>query len=281
MVREIGQFPISSTTAGQTIDSTRHPVYRCIGVRPVGVPSSIHSRRKANLASNVQGRRRLGRHTVRRIAIKMAALERRLASIRIPRGYRPDKFGKVVRYELHHFSDASSTGYGQCSYLRLINEKGNVHCALVMGKARVTPLRVVTIPRLELQAAIVSVKVSKFLRQELEYKEISEYFWTDSRVVLGYIGNDAKRFHVYVANRVQKIRDATEPQQWHYVSSENNPADHASRGIDAKGLLSSNWFNGPSFLWERELPDELTHLGEQFVLSTSVLLYHALCNKCY
>ena len=89
-----------------------------------------------------------------------------LASVKISRGYQPENFGKVVKYELHHFSDASSTGYGQCSYLRLINQKGNVHCALIMGKARVTPLRVFTTPRLELQAAIVSVKVSKFLQQE-------------------------------------------------------------------------------------------------------------------
>ena len=185
-----------------------------------------------------------------------------LASVKISRGYQPENFGKVVKYELHHFSDASSTGYGQCSYLRLINQKGNVHCALIMGKARVTPLRVFTIPRLELQAAIVSVKVSKFLQQELEYKEISEFFWTDSKVVLGYIGNDAKRFHVYVANRVQKIRDATEPHQWNYVPSERNPADHASRGLDAKGMLKSNWFDGPSFLWERRLPIEVTQVGE-------------------
>ena len=125
-----------------------------------------------------------------------------------------------------------------------------------------TPLRVFTTPRLELQAAIVSVKVSKFLQQELEYKEISEFFWTDSKVVLGYVGNDAKRFHVYVANRVQKIRDATAPHQWNYIPSERNPADHASRGLDAKGLLKSNWFDGPSFLWERRLPIEVTQVGE-------------------
>ena len=107
-----------------------------------------------------------------------------------------------------------------------------------------TPLRVVTIPRLELQVPMVSVKVSNLLHQELEYVDVSEYFWTHSNVVLGYIGNDAKRFHVYVANRIQMIKEATEPNQWHYVATEKNPADYASRGLGATELISSNWFSG-------------------------------------
>ena len=179
-----------------------------------------------------------------------------LASTKIPRCYKPEGFGKVVSAELHHFSDASMTGYGQCSYLRLVDEHGKVHCSLVMGKARVTPLKITTIPRLELTAAVVSLRVSAMLRQELDEKDIKEFFWTDSKVVLGYISNDARRFHVFVANRVQQIRDRTTPDQWRYVRSEENPADHASRGLSAKELTVSNWFQGPSFLWEREIPDE-------------------------
>lgn len=97
-----------------------------------------------------------------------------------------------------------------------------VHCALVIAKARVAPLKVVTIPRLELTAAVLSVKVSLFLKRELNLPIDREYFWTDSKVVLGYINNEARRFHVYVANRVQIIRDATEPHQWHYIESASN-----------------------------------------------------------
>ena len=72
-----------------------------------------------------------------------------------------------------------------------------------MGKSRVTPLKPVTIPRLELTAAIVSSKISCMLRKEVEYTQIQEIFWTDSKMVLGYINNDARRFHVFVGNRVQ------------------------------------------------------------------------------
>ena len=96
-----------------------------------------------------------------------------------------------------------------------------------MGKSRVTPLKMVTIPRLELTAAVLSVKISKVLKTALTYKIDSEHLWTDSIIVLGYINNGVKRFHVYVANRIQQIKDHTSVSQWKHVKTENNPADHA------------------------------------------------------
>ena len=63
--------------------------------------------------------------------------------------------------------------------------------------------------------AVVSSAVSKMVEEELELRIDQEYFWTDSQVVLGYINNDARRFHVFVANRVQRIRDATDTTQWY------------------------------------------------------------------
>ena len=173
--------------------------------------------------------------------------------IHVARCYQPAGFGKVIKTELHHFSDASTTGYGQCTYLRLKNERGDIHCVLLMGKARVSPLKVTTIPRLELTAAVVSVAVSNMLKEELGYCNVEEFFWTDSKVVLGYINNDARRFHTFVANRVQKIRHASAPKQWFYVPTDENPADDASRGKTVDELLSSDWFTGPSFLWKREI----------------------------
>ena len=173
-----------------------------------------------------------------------------LEKLKIPRCFKPKNFGPVKTVELHHFSDASFTGYGQSSYLRLVDEQGQVHCSLALGKARVTPLRQVSIPRLELTAAVLSVKMSSLLRNELKYDNIAEYFWSDSKVVLGYIANEARRFHVFVGNRVQQIRDVTEVDQWNYVQTKDNPADCASRGLTADSLVnSSTWFSGPQFLW--------------------------------
>ena len=82
-----------------------------------------------------------------------------------------------------------------------------------MGKSRITPLKPITIPRLELTAALVSSKMSGMLRKELEYEPLKEIFWTDSKTVLGYINNDSRRFHAFVGNRVQEICERTSPNQ--------------------------------------------------------------------
>ena len=174
-----------------------------------------------------------------------------LERLQIQRCFKPKLFGKIKSMELHHFSDASLKGYGQCSYIRLVNEEDKVHCSFVIGKARVTPLKQVTIPRLELTAATISARMSRFLRSELKYQEIKEYFWTDSNIVLGYVSNVAKRFHTYVANRVQEIRDATDPTSWNHIDTKDNPADDASRGLEAADLVNGcRWLNSPRFLRE-------------------------------
>ena len=156
----------------------------------------------------------------------------------------------LKKVEPHQFLDASTEGYGQCSYLRLVDTRNRVNCSLVMGKARVTPLKPVTIPRLELTATVVSVRVSEMLRRELRYNEIKKAFWTNSKVVQAYIHNDARRFHTFVVNRVQQIREHTVPDQWKYIEGKKNPADEASRGLSPNDLLqSSRSLRGPpSFL---------------------------------
>ena len=122
-----------------------------------------------------------------------------------------------------------------------------------MGKARVAPKKTVSIPRLELAAATVSAKMTDALKDELTYEGLQEYYWTDSKVVLGYISNDSKRFHVYVANRVQLIQDLSSPSQWRYVNSAENPADEGSRGMTAKQFVErSKWLEGPEFLKNSE-----------------------------
>lgn len=91
-----------------------------------------------------------------------------LSLIKIARCYGPSTFKDVQQYELHHFSDASVSGCGVCSYLRSVTKSGEVHCTLVMGKARVAPTKVTTIPRLELSAAVVATRTGDLLKRELE-----------------------------------------------------------------------------------------------------------------
>ncbi|XP_070180319.1 uncharacterized protein [Littorina saxatilis] len=180
----------------------------------------------------------------------------RLKDVKIPRCYQPESFGTPTNVELHHFSDASLSGYGQCSYLQLKNNDGQVHCSLVMAKARVAPLKATTVPRLELQGAVLSVNTAKVLDAELGYPSITHHYWTDSMVVLGYIKNETARYHMYVANRVEQIRQFSQPQQWSYVPTSKNPADHASRGLSVDEISTSNWLTGPEFLWKGEITAE-------------------------
>jgi len=174
-----------------------------------------------------------------------------LVKLKVPRCFKGENSGSIKTAKLHSFSDASQEGYGQCLYLRLVAQENYAHCSLVAGKARVTPLKGSTIPRLELAATTTSAKMSKFLRTELTYQDLVEYYHTDSQVVLGYITNESHRFHVYVANRVQQIREISDPNAWMYVDTSENPAEDVSRGLTARQLLDdSRWLKGPEFLWK-------------------------------
>ena len=73
-----------------------------------------------------------------------------------------------------------------------------------------------------------------------------EIFWTDSEVVLAYIRNEAKRFKIFVANRIELIKEHSDECQWFYISSKQNPADHAPGGIDTCNQNKvKEWLLGP------------------------------------
>ncbi|XP_044165857.1 uncharacterized protein LOC122949868 [Acropora millepora] len=177
----------------------------------------------------------------------------KLSQFAIERYLKPANFGRIVCSQLHHFSDASEIGFGSVSYLRLSDSHGGIHCTILQGKSRLVPLKQVTIPRLELSAAVISVQLDKVLKRELDFPLAEKsVFWTDSTSVLRYIRNETKRFHTFVANRIAIIRDGSDPDQWRHVGGDLNPADDLFRGLSVKALLSSDrWIKGPAFLWEQ------------------------------
>ena len=176
-----------------------------------------------------------------------------LEQVNLPRCFKPKGVGDLTDIQLHHFSDASEVGYGAASYLRLKDDAGHIHCSLVFAKSRVAPLKTITIPRMELTAASVSAKLHKFLKEQLDLPIHRSVFWTDSTIVLQYLRNEAKRFQIFVANRLAIIHDVSSSRQWRHVDSQSNPADLASRGllsIDSEKLRL--WLEGPDFLKEEE-----------------------------
>ena len=129
-----------------------------------------------------------------------------LKDLSLPRCFKPPHFGKVTSIQLHHFADASETGYGIVSYIRQINDHGDIHCSFVVSRSRVAPLKRITIPRMELTAAVLAVKMDATLCKELTLPSHLSVFWTDSMTVLRYIANTSTRFQTFVANRISLIR---------------------------------------------------------------------------
>lgn len=172
----------------------------------------------------------------------------KLEEFSIDRCFKPPDFGNVVSCQLHYFSDASQLAYGAVCYLRLVNSRGDIHCFFVMGKSRLAPLKPVTIPRMELSAAVLSTRLDRMLQEELEYTIEESIYWTDSTCVLRYVENEDKRFQTFVANRVSAIHEQSSPMQWRYVETKLNPADDASRGMTVEAIAKSNrWSRGPHF----------------------------------
>ena len=176
--------------------------------------------------------------------------------------------------ELHIFTDASEIAYGAAAYLKVTTETG-VHVSLMMDKSRVAPLKAISIPRLELTAATVGAKLSRFILDELDVDDISVHFWTESMTVLRYLRNVATRFKIFVAHRVQQIQDVSDVNAWNYVPSEKNPADLPSRGISPiEDDKLKFWLGGPQFLRENT---EYTRLFEEPINAQSDLEVRCTC----
>ncbi|XP_067045816.1 uncharacterized protein [Acropora muricata] len=177
----------------------------------------------------------------------------KLSQVAIPRHLKPADFGEVRSCHLHHFADASQVVYGAVAYVRFESANRQIHCSFLASKSRLAHVKPMTIPRLELSAAVLAVRIDRSLREELEFTIDKSVFWSDSTSVLQYIRNQDKRFRTFVANRLAVIRDGSQPTQWKYVPTSDNPADLVSRGTSVEELIhQSRWFSGPKFLWKEE-----------------------------
>ena len=144
-------------------------------------------------------------------------------------------------------------GYGAVAYLRFVDVFNGMRCSYVMGKARLAPIHEITIPRLELSAAVISVKLNQIIRRELEIKIDGVNYWTDSTTALKRLNNDTKRFHTFESNRLTTIRSLWSTSDWRYVNRNDNPADDASKGLRLDEMMkNSRWLNGLAFLWKEE-----------------------------
>ena len=178
----------------------------------------------------------------------------RLAEINIPRSYFSGPFQHL---EFHMFGDSSQDIFSAVGFLR-----AQVTCtsgeflselAFVLGKALVEPMKVMTVSKLELQAALLAVRLKREICRALTVTVGKVFMWTDSTIVLQWI-NSTNKHPIFIGNRASEILENTSVNQGNHVATCDNPADAGTRGMFAEVLQSSSWVRGPDFLRTKQFP---------------------------
>jgi len=189
--------------------------------------------------------------------------------IAIPRPYSVC-MRKRQSVQLHVFCDASEQAFAAVAYMR-ITLPDRVDVAFLIGKTRVAPLRPISIPRLELQAAVMGARLASSLKNYHSIKFDETYLWSDSRTVLCWIRSDVRKYKQFVAHRVGEILETTEVGSWRWIPTTANVADDATRDVKPAELNStSRWLLGPSFLhhpeheWPKETKADMVLINSQF-----------------
>ncbi len=164
-----------------------------------------------------------------------------LESFKLPRHHKYFT-PQVSQPEIHMFCDDVKDQHDQ------------VVTTFLASKTWVAPLKVLSIPRLELQGAVLAVRLGNLLQEELRLGPLKRIYWTDSMVVVQYLRNRSRRFKPFVANRIAEILNHSAADDWHYVTTDDNPADCCTRGLRAAALQPAHlWFQGPEFLQGKQL----------------------------
>ncbi|XP_063984105.1 uncharacterized protein LOC135166075 [Diachasmimorpha longicaudata] len=170
-----------------------------------------------------------------------------LDQISIPRWLQTSSTSSNI--QLHGFADASNQAMGAAVYIRVDNHQSEPSIILVSAKTKVAPLKKMTIPRLELTAAVILTNLVIYIRKMLEKENLQLFLWSDSTVALTWINGHPSRWKDFVQNRVIKIQNSLPAAEWKHIRGVENPADCASRGLSPDQLVNHQlWWNGPSWL---------------------------------
>jgi len=165
-----------------------------------------------------------------------------LGNLSIPRLVTSDHH---IRLELHGFADASETAYGACIYVRSTSADRKHSTYLLCSKLRVAPLKSLSLPRLELCAALLLAQLVDKVSKCLSCRIDSISLWTDSTVVLSWFQACSRTWSTFIANRVGEMQQLTSIQYWNHIRSKDNPADPLSRGVMPESLIKLNLWTGP------------------------------------
>ena len=120
-----------------------------------------------------------------------------------------------------------------------------------MSKAKVPPKQPLSIPRMELMAAVLGTRLAKIICDHHEIIFQKRFFWSDSNTVLSWISSDARNYKQFVMFRIGEILEASSPFEWRYVPTKINVADDATKWKSTNVFDPENrWYKGPSFLFQ-------------------------------
>lgn len=170
-----------------------------------------------------------------------------LNQLEIPRAVKFDSNSRSV--QIHGFSDSSQRAYDACVYLRTKLRPHEYRIELLCSRSKVAPLKAVSLPRLELCAALLLVRLMSKVGEAIQLEHSRRFCWSDSMITLNWIGSPFRKWTPFMANRVGEIQRLTDFKDWRHVSSSNTPADVLSRGLNPNELINNaSWWHGPSFL---------------------------------
>ena len=179
------------------------------------------------------------------------------------------------------FSDASVEAFGTRAYSRWSLGDGTFGVTFIAAKSRVAPLKQLTIPRLELQAAVLATRLGKTIREESRFVFEKVVYFVDSMIVLSWIRLQARSFKTFVSTRIGEIQSNSNPAEWKHIPGEENVADDVSRGIPVRSLLE-RWMDGPDFLkrpeeeWPQATPStDNTKVNQDKRKSTTIATVNA------
>ncbi|XP_044755112.1 uncharacterized protein LOC123314064 [Coccinella septempunctata] len=173
-----------------------------------------------------------------------------IAMLRLPRCYTLNGYERI---DLHILCDASEQAFATTAYWRITRNDGTIEVVLIAAKAKVAPKKALTIPRLELQAAVIGARLAETIKREHRMEVDQTTYWTDSSTVVHWVRNDMRRYTPFVAHRLGEIAELTQKEEWRWLPTDHNVADDATRLTNAPISSTDRWFQGPDFLY---LPED-------------------------
>ena len=168
----------------------------------------------------------------------------------------------IARTELHTFGDASKEAYAAIVlYLRQVYRDGAISVHFVKAATKLAPNRSISIPKMELNAALLAARLVRTVQQSLTRKVHQRFIWTDSSTVRNWIPAPDSSYQVFVANRIGEIQTLTSQEEWRFVSGKQNLAVAATRSAFGEEGIPAVWLQGPAFLDNPKTDGRRTYLG--------------------